>query len=83
MTPEQIAKGLTKAQREILLWHCPYGGERENPGPRTGGAIKALNVKGLSVARYDKYSKGTLVAHRRLTPLGLAVRAHLAAEDRP
>jgi hypothetical protein len=73
----KIAAGLTTAQREALMWHCPNGGERTNPGAGTGGTMKNLATKGLSTVRYEWFNCGNARRYRRLTPLGLAVRAHL------
>ncbi len=75
MNAEQIAKGLTKAQREGLLRRpCPSwwsgGPACMPPRERTGFALKA---RGLCV--------GSGTTAWPLTPLGLAVRAILLRDQ--
>lgn len=62
MTPEQIAAGLTEAQKRQMtddVWYGPHGWRTKHGSP-------ALFAKGLTVG-----------SSSRLTPLGLAVRQAL------
>lgn len=64
----KIAKGLTKAQRETML-----GMDRQGawcrPDQRSIAVLKRLTLAESMVSRS--------ILFNRLTPLGLAVRAHL------
>jgi hypothetical protein len=92
-----IAKGLTKAQRKIILWADPSGALREL-GKGEGSTVSCWAlmkvVKGdptKEVAQvYSLVTKGKGSTKPRhmwpqdtwgLTPLGLAVRAHLQGQS--
>ena len=69
MTPEEIARGLTKAQREAMMnLSRPVVRERFTGSP---AALHALKRKGLSDGPFADIP----------TPLGLAVRAILMEQD--
>jgi hypothetical protein len=71
MTPEEIAKGLTKIQKQAVLDNFAYSGNTR---------VKLWKM-GLVVSLQDGFRrKYTYDAHQyifRLTPLGLSVRAIL------
>ena len=76
-TPEQIAAGLTKAQREAMLTvsiqptsHTPVA------------AIKSLHTfRALERRGLLAHHIVGMVSCARLTPLGLRLRAHLEKND--
>lgn len=81
MTPEEIAKKLTPAQRRALLWLSP------NADVRCGGifergqqtALRSVRRRGLAEMVFLPSRRGQ-DAHYSITPLGAAVRAILAKE---
>jgi hypothetical protein len=81
LTPEQIAKGLSKAQREALVTLTVHMTIPNNPTV-SSNAYKSLNDAwgGILVGSDWRLNAGPGPSHRkayRLTPLGLAVRAEL------
>lgn len=72
MTPSEIAKGLSKAQREALL-----GGTF-----KLGSMALSLNQLGLVERNHVGPDGGPYVGVIEFTPLGLAVRAIIEQESR-
>lgn len=71
MDAEAIAKGLSEAQK----WALTNGDCRDNHVPAPYGMTeKSLKIRGL-------ITHGDFSFYRRLTPLGLAVRAILKGES--
>ncbi len=76
-TPEQIAeiaKGLSEAQRQAVLF-CEDVGNGRFPYQLHG--LKKLGILGMQ----DVQKSNVVIRALRLTPLGLALRAHLQEND--
>lgn len=77
---ESVAKGLTKAQREVILKLRPAAGRQRaiDFSGSTAAALRLPNSKrGALTDRDMARKKGLRTAWYFLTPLGLAVRAHI------
>jgi hypothetical protein len=75
MTPSEIARGLSKAQREMLLKGQWPAWQRELRETRVKAALER---KGLCTFTHVIAGRGDF----RLSDLGLAVRAHLQENPR-
>ena len=71
----KIARGLTKAQREVL--HFANNSPIRGWVCRPGRSVAGLENKGLIGRFYLTSMGGSRTGYRQLTPLGLAVRAEL------
>jgi len=70
---EKLAKGLTKAQRDAVLLR-PRGYPEDHCYAHHLGTYNRLRTLGLA----ERVSSNVVL---RLTPLGLALRAHIAKEN--
>ena len=77
----EIARGLTKAQRECVLvidatHDRPWWWRRRSKNPPSAPALESAIRAGLVVKEAEDFAM-----LYRLTPIGLAVRAHLTQEQ--
>ena len=70
----EVAKGLSVAQRRVLLWIEP--GDRADDGYHNG-SINWLTISALRRRQLTEGKRHGWQWREHLTPLGLAVRAHL------
>lgn len=76
-SPAQVAAGLTKAQVVIVMWigrwaEMPAGASMHGADNSTARTLDAIGLTAVKRVAGRQPSK-----RREITPLGLAVRAHL------